>query len=462
MPDLIESEEISGELFDIEQYSRESRKVIDRITAQIRHVARSSFVDLGSLLLEVRPKVRRGEWESYIRDYANVSVSTGKRALAAVEKFGAPKLREMHVAPTVIYRMTAATCPDAAVAHILKLSSQHEYVNVKLGAEIIGRYSLVGTSDNGGKPVTVTGNSPLEGDGFAGSIRPGEGLGGPKKVAGELLDAEEDDETATEEPTEPDKWQSPEEEPLSDPEPATAKQETPERFIDRVHEFVALADRESHLIALGVAVLQAMDEAQLATLQGIVGEELMPEVIDVEYPSKLDTPEFRAAWQLWLAHRSSIGSPLRPTQARGDLAKLAKTSAAKAIRTVDHSLAIESPILVTPTAAVAKVAGTDVEDVIEYYQTKHPRSRPDAKIKKMIRERLAEGRTVVDLKHAIDGNHLSPYHCGENDDGTKYHSLGLIVRDASHVDMFIAIHDDPPKAKKHALGADTQGMRYSE
>lgn len=78
--------------------------------------------------------------------------------------------------------------------------------------------------------------------------------------------------------------------------------------------------------------------------------------------------------------------------------------------------------------------------VIEHYQVEHPRSRPGTKERGKIRSRLKEKFTVRDLCDAIDGCHKSPYHCGENDSGTKYQGLELIVRDAKHVQQFIEIN----------------------
>ncbi len=51
----------------------------------------------------------------------------------------------------------------------------------------------------------------------------------------------------------------------------------------------------------------------------------------------------------------------------------------------------------------------------------------------MVKARLADGHSPADLCQAIDGYHRSPFHCGENDRGTRYLDLALIVRDGSHV-----------------------------
>ena len=44
-----------------------------------------------------------------------------------------------------------------------------------------------------------------------------------------------------------------------------------------------------------------------------------------------------------------------------------------------------------------------------------------------------------DLKLAIDGCHVSPFHDGQNDQGRKYQTLELIMRDASKVTQFVEL-----------------------
>jgi hypothetical protein len=52
-------------------------------------------------------------------------------------------------------------------------------------------------------------------------------------------------------------------------------------------------------------------------------------------------------------------------------------------------------------------------------------------------ERLRDGFSVEDLQDAIEGNHVSEFHCGGNDLRKHYHSLELIVRNSSKVQGFI-------------------------
>lgn len=84
-----------------------------------------------------------------------------------------------------------------------------------------------------------------------------------------------------------------------------------------------------------------------------------------------------------------------------------------------------------------------IPSVFAHYRTYHPRACPDPKVTtkewKLINSRMLEGFTTDDLKTAIDGCHMSPFHMGENKDQRKYNSLELIMRDASKVNQFIEL-----------------------
>lgn len=64
------------------------------------------------------------------------------------------------------------------------------------------------------------------------------------------------------------------------------------------------------------------------------------------------------------------------------------------------------------------------------------RAALDSKRRRLIRARLDDGYTVDDLRLAVTGWQFSPHHRGENERGTVYNDLGLILRDADHVDAF--------------------------
>jgi uncharacterized protein YdaU (DUF1376 family) len=101
-----------------------------------------------------------------------------------------------------------------------------------------------------------------------------------------------------------------------------------------------------------------------------------------------------------------------------------------------------------------ETSSEQVDSVIAHYRTYHPRSKPGKVERDKIRARLKEGITTEDLCRAIDGCHVSPYHCGQNEMGTKYQGLELIVRDSAHVNRFIEIAENPPEKP------ESQSTRY--
>lgn len=82
-----------------------------------------------------------------------------------------------------------------------------------------------------------------------------------------------------------------------------------------------------------------------------------------------------------------------------------------------------------------------IRDVFEYWREVlgHGRARLDAVRSRTVRVILEAGYSVDDLKLAIDGCAASAWHRGQNDRGTPYDGLGLILRDAEHVDRFMAL-----------------------
>ena len=74
---------------------------------------------------------------------------------------------------------------------------------------------------------------------------------------------------------------------------------------------------------------------------------------------------------------------------------------------------------------------------------RYRRARLDDKRRRAVQARMREGYTEDDLRVAIEGCYLSPFHhWRENERGQVYDDLTLICRDASHVDKFIAIAED--------------------
>ncbi len=85
----------------------------------------------------------------------------------------------------------------------------------------------------------------------------------------------------------------------------------------------------------------------------------------------------------------------------------------------------------------------DYSPLEHYRDNYHPKYQAKPADRKLVRQRYADGYSASDLIQAIDGNHLSPFHCGENDRGTKYHRLGLILH-PDKIDGFIDVAINGP------------------
>lgn len=84
--------------------------------------------------------------------------------------------------------------------------------------------------------------------------------------------------------------------------------------------------------------------------------------------------------------------------------------------------------------------------VFEHWQKafSHPKAVLDDKRRRLIDARLKQF-TVDDLRSAIDGYKLSPFHQGQNDDGKVFDSVELIMRDAHHVEEGMRFLRAPPR-----------------
>jgi len=82
---------------------------------------------------------------------------------------------------------------------------------------------------------------------------------------------------------------------------------------------------------------------------------------------------------------------------------------------------------------------SNILEVFQYWQAKmnHPRAKLDKKRKSIIQAAIKQGYTLEELKQAIDGCHKTPYNMGNNPQKKKYDDIGLVLRDASHIERFM-------------------------
>lgn len=84
----------------------------------------------------------------------------------------------------------------------------------------------------------------------------------------------------------------------------------------------------------------------------------------------------------------------------------------------------------------------EIGKVWDAYLKHHPSAKLTRERRDLIGRRI-KAYPVEVLVAAIEGNHRSPYHCGENPGGKKYHDLGLILRDADKIERFAELATQP-------------------
>jgi len=88
---------------------------------------------------------------------------------------------------------------------------------------------------------------------------------------------------------------------------------------------------------------------------------------------------------------------------------------------------------------VIKRSNKDIKDIYVYWKEimKHPGAKLTPDRKQKIKARLQEGYTKEQIIRAIKGCASSPYHMGDNEQGTVYDDLTLICRNGSKLEGFM-------------------------
>lgn len=105
---------------------------------------------------------------------------------------------------------------------------------------------------------------------------------------------------------------------------------------------------------------------------------------------------------------------------------------------------------ITSTSAKCDPVVDAVNDIFEYWRTvmnKDSRAKLTAKRKTKVTARLKDGFTVDEIKQAIKGCAMSPYHMGDNDTGAIYDDLELICRNDEKIRRFMQIAISKPSLK---------------
>ncbi len=116
---------------------------------------------------------------------------------------------------------------------------------------------------------------------------------------------------------------------------------------------------------------------------------------------------------------------------------------------VDKKMSTEplTLLVVEPTPDPIKNQATKVFEHWREVFRKDARTIFSDERREAVEGRLREGRTVEDLKQAVNGCALTPHNMGENERGTKYIELELICRTAAQVDRFMESARAPPKPR---------------
>jgi hypothetical protein len=197
------------------------------------------------------------------------------------------------------------------------------------------------------------------------------------------------------------------------------------------------------------------------------------DVYDSEGKTWVAYPKFEKNQQGMRYDREASGVAPAPSGVAPEwIRQLPAESKAKETKVSKEKRKKQTPVDLATASPTARGDQTsDIKAIFSHYRTYHPRAHPKPKSSSKewrdIKNRLADGYSVDDLKTAIDGCHASAFHQGENDRNKKYDSLDLIMRDSSHVSQFIEEHakrDEPVMSEKERRGkrAGEQWLKMRE
>ena len=92
-----------------------------------------------------------------------------------------------------------------------------------------------------------------------------------------------------------------------------------------------------------------------------------------------------------------------------------------------------------PKALEDKLTDAEFQVFEHWRQTlNHPKAKATPERKRII-ARALKAYSVEECQRAITGCSRSPHHMGQNDRGTRYDDLELILRDAKHIEGFLRL-----------------------
>jgi len=116
-------------------------------------------------------------------------------------------------------------------------------------------------------------------------------------------------------------------------------------------------------------------------------------------------------------------------------------------REVNHVLKeLQRAVICKQTAngiRISMVSPDAIKDVFAHWQTRTGKTRTKLTTERRTRiRRMLSSFSAEQLKCAIDGIMKSPWHTGENPNGTRYIGIGNVFKDADQVERFIELAGD--------------------
>lgn len=106
------------------EYARNEAEAIRRLLGKTAEC----LVEVGRRLIEVKARLKHGEWGDYLRREFDWNERTAQRFMTVADRFKNDNLSDLNIAPSALYLLSAGSTPDQARDAILERARAGEHI----------------------------------------------------------------------------------------------------------------------------------------------------------------------------------------------------------------------------------------------------------------------------------------------------------------------------------------------
>jgi len=129
--------------FNYESLEPQDHDFIQQKTGEIKSLIKLStqtIVEIGSKLIEVKGKLKHGQFGDWLKLEFDWSEPTAQRFMRVARKFKSVNLTNLAIVPSALYLLAASSIPDDARTEALQRAKKGESINYKKAKQIKAKY----------------------------------------------------------------------------------------------------------------------------------------------------------------------------------------------------------------------------------------------------------------------------------------------------------------------------------